>query len=350
MIQLSRRRVAAGLASAGAMLLSARLSADERDDIVRGAKAEGKMALATSVSAANFPQFLDAFTRLYPFIEVKSGYYSAPTGRLLARVDAEIAADALYFDVLHIASVAAFITYSRKGLLLGYASPELAGHMAGSYGRDQWATARVVGVIMAYNKNVLPPDKAPRAWADLLKPEFKGRKLVIQDSAAGTTFNQMYVFEQEFGPDFLKKLAAQEPIIVSTAVQLIDLLARGEALVGATVDHYRAFEAPAVKAGIVPVYPTEGMPIAAVPIAIFKKAPHPNAAKLFVDFALSMEGQKLLCLDIFGTYSTRTDLPPPTGQPPLAETKPLRPKNLAAYEAAAAAFADHFDQIFKAGG
>ena len=111
MIQLSRRRIAAGLASAGAMLFSARLSADERDDIVRGAKAEGKMALATSVSAANFPQFLDAFTRLYPFIEVKSGYYSAPTGRLLARVDAEIAADALSFDVLHIASVAAFITW-----------------------------------------------------------------------------------------------------------------------------------------------------------------------------------------------------------------------------------------------
>jgi hypothetical protein len=51
--------------------------------------------------------------------------------------------------------------------------------------------------------------------------------------------------------------------VVPTAPQMIDQLIRGEALVGFTVDHFRAFEPDAVKAGIVGVYPTEGMPIAA---------------------------------------------------------------------------------------
>ena len=124
------------------------------------------------------------------------------------------------------ANVAPYISYARQGQLLGYASPEVKAHVDGSYDRDQWATARIVGVIMAYNKNQLAPDKAPKSWLDLLKPEFKGRKLIIQDSAAGTTFNQFYMLEQEFGANFLKKLAGQEPVIVATAPQLIDLLVR----------------------------------------------------------------------------------------------------------------------------
>ncbi|MGO4264191.1 ABC transporter substrate-binding protein, partial [Lysobacter sp. TAB13] len=108
--------------------------------------------------------------------------------------------------------------------------------------RDQWAIARIVGVIMAYNRNILPAEKAPKAWVDLLNPDFKGRKLVIQDSAAGTSFNQMYLLEKQFGADFMRRFGQQEPIIVSTTAQLIDMLVRGEALVGATVDHFRAFE------------------------------------------------------------------------------------------------------------
>jgi iron(III) transport system substrate-binding protein len=347
MQQLTRRRFNAGVMAGSVVLSASPTSAQDRAAIIEAAKKEGKMALATSVSAANFPQFLDAFVKQYPFLDVKSGYYSAPTGRLLARVDAELASDTLSFDVIHMASVAAYIAYARKGQLLSYASPELASHVAGSYERDQWATARIIGVIMAYNKNVLAPDKAPKAWADLLKPEFKGRKLIIQDSAAGTAFNQFYMLEQEFGADFLKRLAAQDPVIVATTPQLIDLLVRGEALVGATVDHFRAFEAPAVKAGIVGVYPTEGMPLAAAPIAIFKEAPHPNAAKLFIDFTLSKEGQKLLCIDIFGVYSTHKDIPPPEGQLPFEQTKPLRPRDLLAYEAASAKFPEHFDAFFK---
>jgi iron(III) transport system substrate-binding protein len=344
---LTRRQCSAALLAAGAPFLAAPLLADERASVLAAAKREGAMALATSLSLAEFPRFLAAFNRLYPFLELNSGYYSAPTGRVLARIDAELAADALSFDVMHIASVAAFMAYARKGHLLAYASPERDAHLPGSYYGDQWATARIVGIIMAYNKHRLAPDQAPRAWVDLLRPELKGRKLVIQDSAAGTTFNQFYLLEQELGVDFLKRLSAQQPVIVATAVQLIDLLVRGEALVGASVDHYRAFEPAAVKAGIVGVYPREGMPIAAVPIAIFRRAPHPNAAKLFVDFVLSHEGQQLLCVDIFGAYSTRADVAPPAGQITLEQAKPLRPKDLMAYEAAAAKFPEHFDTLFK---
>ncbi len=344
---LRRRSVLTGLLATGVTLSARQASAQDQSALVDGAKKEGALAFATSVSAAGFPKFMDAFKAKYPFLDVSSGYYSAPTGRVLARVNAEMGAGNLSFDCLHVANLVPYLQMARDGQLLPYHSPELAAYPESAHGGDLWTTARVIGVIMAYNKNVLAPEQAPKSWVDMLKPEFKGRKLIIQDAAAGTAFNQMYVLERLLGADFMKKWGAQEPVVVATSAQLIDLLVRGEALVGATVDHFRAFEPDAVKAGIVGVYPTEGMPLALAPIAILKGAPHPNAAKLFIDWTLSKEGNTLLAHDIFGVYSYRKDVPPPEGQRALADTKPLLPQDLPDYEKASANFPEHFDSLFK---
>jgi iron(III) transport system substrate-binding protein len=347
MTPFHRRTVLMGLLASGLAAPARRASGQEQTALVEGAKKEGMLAFATSVSAVGFPRFMDAFKAKYPFLDVSSGYYSAPTGRVLARVSAEMSAGNLSFDVLHIANLVPYLAMARGGQLLPYHSPELAAYPEYAHGGDFWATARVIGVIMAYNKNMLPPEQAPKAWVDMLKPEFKGRKLIIQDAAAGTAFNQMYVLEKLLGADFMRKWGAQEPVVVATSAQLIDLLVRGEAVVGATVDHFRAFEPDAVRAGIVGVYPSEGMPLALAPIAILKGAPHPNAAKLFIDFTLSHEGNTLLAHDIFGVYSYRKDVPPPEGQLPLAETRPLLPPDPADYEKASANFPEHFDSLFK---
>jgi iron(III) transport system substrate-binding protein len=347
-ISLHRRKLITGLLGGGLLLCPGPIRAQDRQAIIDGARKEGALGFATSVSIAGFPKFMDAFKAKYPFLDLDSGYYAAPTGRVLARVAAEMDSSALSFDVLHVANLAPYLTMTRKGQLQAYHSPELAAYPPSAHGDDMWTAARIVGIIMAYNKNVLPPDKAPKSWVDMLNPAFAGRKLIIQDAAAGTAFNQMYILEKLLGADFMHKWGAQQPIVVATAAQLIDLLVRGEALVGGTVDHYRAFEPDAVKAGIVGVYPTEGMPVALVPIAMLKDAPHPNAARLFVDFTLSREGNTLLAHDIFNCYSPRPDVPAPTGQLPFTETKPLYPHDLADYERASAHFPEHFDSFFKA--
>ena len=76
-------------------------------------------------------------------------------------------------------------------------------------------------------------------------------------------------------------------------------------------------------------------------------SPHPNAAKLFVDFMLSEEGQTLINNEIMATYSMRKGMKPPEGQLPIEQAKPLVPKDLADYEKASANFPAHFDSIFK---
>ena len=151
-----------------------------------------------------------------------------------------------------------------------------------------------------YNKNTLPAGVAPKSWLDLLRPEFAGHKLAIQNAAAGTQFNWNYLLEHALDPDFTRKFAAQGPVVMATGAQLTDAVTRGEVVVAAALDHWRAFTPEAAQAGLVAVYPAEGMPVTLAPVGILAGAPHPNAAKLFIDFILSQEGQRLLDTELYG--------------------------------------------------
>ena len=127
-------------------------------------------------------------------------------------------AGSLSFDMLHVAAIAPYLGDARAGQLLADRSQELAASPpAASDASGTWATARVVGVIMAYYSHTLPPEKAPKIRMDALRPEFAGKKLVLQDAAAGTAFAQMYALEKTLGAEYLKRLAAQKPVVVSTS-------------------------------------------------------------------------------------------------------------------------------------
>ncbi len=344
---IGRRRVMQGAALAG-LLPAGRLSAQERAAVEAGARKEGALAFATSVTVPDFPRFLAGFTAKYPFLEVNSGLYQAATAPVLARVDAELKSGAPRFDVFHLANPAAYLTYAAQGLLQPYDSPEMAAYPPAARGGNLWTTARAVGVMLAYNRNILPPDQAPAGWRDLLKPAFKGRKLVIQNAASGTWLMAVYVLEKALGPEYFRQMAAQGLILTTGSAQQIDMLARGEALVAAGIDHTVMFTDTVKRAGIVPVYPAEGMPVSAAPIAILKGAPHPNAARLFIDYVLSREGQELFVNQVTRNYSMRPDVPTPPEQRPLAEVKPLTPTDWEDYLRFAPTFPQHYDRLFKA--
>jgi iron(III) transport system substrate-binding protein len=315
--------------------------------ILAGARAEGSLAVASSAPGEGFAKFMQAFARKYPFLDVTSGFYSAPTGRVLARVRAELDAHKVSFDVMLAANTAAFLELQEQKQLLHYASPEYAAFPPQAKQDGYWGAAQAIGVIIAYNRNVLPDAQAPHSWADLLDPRFANHKLATQNAASGTEFNQIYLLEKALGPDYIRRLGAQHPAVMATSAQVNDAMLRGEILAGASVDHWRAFQPEAVQAGIQAVYPTEGMPLALAPVAILAAAPHPNAARLFLDFILSKEGQTLFNPTLYGVYSIRDDVPPPAGQKKLADTKPMLPTDLADYRRASASFPEHFDSIFQ---
>ncbi|HLI14302.1 MAG TPA: extracellular solute-binding protein [Alphaproteobacteria bacterium] len=334
------------LLTAGLMLGGNPVRAENHAALVAGAQREAQLNIADAAPGENFTKFLAAFKAKYPFLDLATGFYSAPTGRVLARVNAELDAKHVTFDVMLAANMAAFVKMTRAGKLQRYDSPEYAAYPPNAKQDGYWAAVQAIGVIMAYNENRLSANDAPHAWADLLLPRFANRQIALQNAASGTQFNQIYLLQQALGLDYLKKLGAQRPVVMATSAQVTDAVIRGEVLIGATLDHWRAFEPAAAKAGLRPIYPAEGMPLTLAPVGIVAGAPHPNAAKLFMDFILSQEGQTLLDTKLYGMYSMRPDVPPPPGQKPLAETKPLLPTNLDDYLRASAQFPAEFDSLF----
>ena len=265
---------------------------------------------------------------------------------MLARVNAEIDAKRVTFDAMLAANVAAWIDMTHEGKIARYDSAEYAAYPTGAKIQGSWAAAQAIGVIPVYNKNVLAPADAPKSWLDLLSPRFSGRKMAIQNAAAGTQFNWSYLLRKRLGVDFERKFAAQNPIVMATGAQMTDAITRGEVLLGAALDHWRAFTPEAKAAGLEAVYPREGMPVTLVAVGALANAPHPNAGKLFVDFVLSASSQRLLNTELYGMYSMRSDVPPPPGQKPLSETHPLLPADSADYLAASRDFPKYFDQLY----
>ena len=288
--------------------------------VIEAARQEGALAVADSAPGENFQKFMAAFKAKYPFLDIATGFYSAPTGRVLARVNAEIDARRLTFDVMLAANTAAWIEMTQQGRIAHYDSPEYAAFPTGAKMR------RLLGGRAGDRCHPRLQQEHAARLATLRNPgatcyarNCADHQLAIQNAAAGTQFNWNYLLEQTLGSDFTAKFAAQRPVVMATGAQLTDAVIRGEILIAAALDHWRAFTPEAARAGLVAVYPAEGMPVTLVPVGLLAGAPHPNAAKLFIDFILSQEGQRLLDTELYGMYSMRPDVPPPAGQKPLAE-------------------------------
>jgi iron(III) transport system substrate-binding protein len=144
----------------------------------------------------------------------------------------------------------------------------------------------------------------PKTYDDLLDPKWKG-KLMMEGTKADWFAGMLQIMGQERGLQYMRQLAKQEPMLREGHELLAQLVAAGEGFLdinipassvdrvkekGAPIDWIALGEAPAIMVGI----------------GLASQAAHVNAAKLFIDFALSREGQKLQ--QGFGRLVARTDL------------------------------------------
>ena len=88
--------------------------------VIEAARQEGALAVADAAPGENFQKFMAAFKAKYSFLDIATGFYSAPTGRVLARVNAEIDAKRLSFDVMLAANTAAWIEMTQQGRIARY--------------------------------------------------------------------------------------------------------------------------------------------------------------------------------------------------------------------------------------
>jgi iron(III) transport system substrate-binding protein len=147
-------------------------------------------------------------------------------------------------------------------------------------------------MIVTYNTRLVSPDELPKEYSDLLNPKWKGR-LGLDSSDFEWYANLRKIWGAERAQKFLEGLKRQEVRLMQGRALLTELLAGGEIAILVNNFLQNAIEAkrkgsPVEFLALDPVISAAGL------VGINKLAPHPNAAKLFVDFVLSKEGQELI--------------------------------------------------------
>jgi iron(III) transport system substrate-binding protein len=184
-----------------------------------------------------------------------------------------------------------------------------------------WYTMVLAGI--AYNTDVVSEAEAPKTWKDLLDPKWRGA-INFKDSASGLQGAQWFMLRKLHGDNFWRDMAKQNPRALPSTVQQYERLINREDKIIGLAQYSTFLEFKAKGAPIAFIAPPEGLVGTAQFVGIVSKGPHPEAAKLFLDWFLSPLGQELLAQSFYH-HSPRSDVAPPPGGKPLGELEIMVP-------------------------
>lgn len=296
----------------------ARAQSSETAKLIEAAKKEGELIIYGTSDLAQANIINEKFQAKYPFIDVKLNRMTSD--KLFPRIIAETRSGKFLSDILQ--NTALGIYFLKKGNFLArYVSPEERAYGNEFKDPGYWATSSMNLHVIGYNTKNVARSQLPKTWEDLLNPAWSGRLMV---SPREQWFAWMLqVMGKEKGLNYMRALAKQKPTVRREPTALrAQLVIAGEA--DFDVDNTYSVLNPLIKKGA-PVNWTTLGPALVVPVGygLATKAPHPNAAKLYIDFVLSQEGQRVV-LSV-GRQSARADLAQEQGAMKDVKMIPLDP-------------------------
>ncbi len=272
------------------MATSLSISADAQDPILEAAKKEGRLTWYTSMNIDDSQPLIDAFMKKYPFVKVE--LWRGSSEKVLNKIQTETRVGKVFFDVV---GVNAFETGFVKaaGLALRYLPPSAALYRKGFVDPDgYWVDTYTNYYVIGYNTKLVSKAEAPKDWGDLLNPRWKG-KFAMDPEDYPWFMALQEVWGREKAEPFMKSLATQDIQWRKGHSLIVKLLTAGEFPLGLVYAH-RVEELKRMGAPVEWVTTADPIPAELHPIAIAAKAPNPNAAKLFVEFVVSREGQTMI--------------------------------------------------------
>jgi iron(III) transport system substrate-binding protein len=312
---------------------------------VAKAEQEGQLVFYCHENEAGTAAIMEGFGKDFP--KIKTGYVRAQTGALYNKIISERAAGRFDVDVIQLSDLAPALDFQKKGGYEIYASPEAGAyapeHLSDPPGAFFWTGVSFAGI--AYSKAKVKPEDAPKTWKDLLDPRWRNA-MSCKIPSSGIQFVQWYMFRKLYGPDYWKEFAKQRPRAFDSRVQLFDRLAKGDDKVTAIGEYaaYVLYKEKGAEVGF--VAPADGLPATPLLVGAVSKAPHPEAAKLFVDWAMSARGQAFYQDNpnlIYG--SLRKDAAPMRTGERLRDFKLLSPADYADYMASRDTFTKEWNAM-----
>jgi len=288
------------------VLVAAQAQAQDKSLLDR-ARTEGKASFYANITAIE--PILKAFTA---DTGVKAEYTRISTSKFVATAITEFEAGRLMADVVQ-APVPVLELLKQKGVLASYRSPAAAGYPDWTKKDDRMQLFGIEYVGLIYNKEKVKAADAPRRYEDLTLPKWKDKIVMANPGNHATTISWLIglkenVFKSEAEwMKFVRGLAANKPMFVSSFGPTPAPIESGEKLIGISMPKYIITKAPAPLEWARVTQPLLGTPRA---IAVTSKAPHPNAARVFVDYWLSKKAMGMLAKDV-GEYVLAPGVFPP---------------------------------------
>jgi iron(III) transport system substrate-binding protein len=274
------------------------------------AAASGKLVLYTSQPNADAQATVDAFNQLHPDVEVE--WVRDGTTKVMAKLRAEFAAGAPQPDVLLIADTVTMEGLKQEGRLLAYPEAPTDDYPAELHDADgHYFSTKLITTGIIYHNDA---PMQPTSWQDLVTEDAKGLVAMPSPltSGAATIHMATLTSDPKLGWQYYEDLAANGVVPQGGNGATFKAVAQGEKLYGMVIDFLPIREA-AKGSPVTFVFPEEGVSAVTEPVAILSTAGNPEAARAFVDFLLSKEGQELAASQ--GYLAAHPDVAPPEGFP-----------------------------------
>jgi iron(III) transport system substrate-binding protein len=286
------------------------------------ANTAGELIVYTARAEALFKPVIEAFNSVYP--DIKVTLLNGSNGELAAKILEERAnpqADLLInSDTLTMASLAA------EGVFSPNDSPTVLALPAGLRADDgSWLALTMRPRVIMYNTELVSPDELPTKLADLADPKWRGQ-IGSANSSNGALMAQLVVMRNQLGPEateaFISGLLANETQFFGGHTDVRKAVGAGELKLG-LVNHYYYHLSKAEGAPVGIIYPDQeegglGLIVNTTNAGIVQGGPNPTLARLFIEFMLSADGQRIYAEQNF-EYPISADVALAEGVPPLSE-------------------------------
>lgn len=267
-------------------------AAENWGDVVRKAQAEGSVVFYASSNAGYNERITAAFSKKYG-IDVQ--FVGGRGNEFAERIRTEQIAGRFAADVT-VNGGDTLVQHLTEGNLQPHGG--LPSVFAITPAIPTEAPDAIVPVFRGYyslliNTNLVPKDREPKSWQDLLDPAWKGRIIMDDPRVISSGSTRLRTMVAAFGKSYEERLRANDPLPALNIGDARQRVARGEfaiLLPDALITHIRNV-ADGNPLPVKIIVPSEGSVFTTFSGAVLRNAPHPNAARVFLDFLLSPEAQ-----------------------------------------------------------
>ena len=302
--------------AAALLTTAATVRAETVEQLYDKAKAEKSLVFYAGGPTAPYEARIKQFQEKFPAIQVSvvGGFSNV----LNQRIEEQLATGRLEVDLAFFQTVQDFVNWKKRNVLLAFKPDGFDQLMPELRDPDgAYMAFAAVAIAYAYNTRLVRTEDVPKSAQDFLKPEFQGRLISVYPHDDDAALYLFHLIVQKYGWNWMDRYMANKPHFIQGHLPVARAIAEGKmaATLDATITTAGGLKRQGEPIEIV-FSPEDETPVFSVTGGIFRQAPHPNAARLFLTWYMAKEQQSRL-----GTFSPRLDVPPPPGFKPLTSYK-----------------------------